>query len=138
MKIESESLRNALVEKQQGSISEQLEASLIDEILGIVENLEQQQIDAPMQTRALWTSLGHHAELTYQGKHWTLRAFPGGFSAKCNDTGAFHIGEAADLPSAMLAAEEFVLGEVDRDDIDAAGIVDEADAEADLGNTPTH
>ena len=109
MKIESEILKHALREAAQT----RMDSFEVEQAIDIIENLEQQQIDAPMQTRALWTSLGHHAELTYQGKHWTLRAFPGGFSAKCNDTGAFHIGEAADLPSAMLAAEEFVLGEAE-------------------------
>lgn len=107
MKIESEALRNAIENLADGHSL----GTIQKELLGILDNLEQQQIDAPMGSQALWTSLGHHAELTYRGKHWTLRAFPGGFSAKCAETGEFHMAEAADLPSAMIAAEQFVMGD---------------------------
>lgn len=63
-----------------------------------------------IESRALWTSLGYNAEITHAGKRWVLRAFPGGFSAKC-ETGAFHMAEAASLQEAMGEAENFILGD---------------------------
>lgn len=79
--------------------------SFFDELTDKIENG-----DAPLQSRVLWSNMGHNADITFAGNHWTLRAFPGGCSVKCHETGAFHMLEAGSLNEAMLIGEEFVLG----------------------------
>lgn len=87
-----------------------------DEVNAALEELAESLNDkSKVESRALWTSLGYNAEVVHAGKRWVLRAFPGGFSAKC-ETGAFHMSEASSLQEAMSAAENFVLGDNEQKD----------------------
>ena len=95
-----------------------------DEVAEALEELAHSLNDnSNVESRVLWTSLGYNAEVTHSGKRWVLRAFPGGFSAKC-ETGAFHMDEAKSLQEAMAKAEGFVLG--DEEQLTKPSIIGEA------------
>lgn len=86
-------------------------AEILETVHAVLDKIEVALEDrAPFGTRALWTSLGYHAEITWKNERWVMRAFPGGFSVKHVESGKFHMSEADSMQEAMLAAEAHIMG----------------------------